>query len=187
VFAARNRSRKGTLPKMPKSTAAIARRAALATLALLLAACAAVPVPSGPGPPVIAPREARSLGVAPVQGTRVTFAMTTVTGIPGKFQIALQQSLQKFAATRDVLLVSTSDPKATYRVEGYISAIGDVNRVVLVYVWDVFDTTGNRVHRFSGEEPTQVGAVDPWTAVKLDMIDDAARETIDALADWARV
>ena len=172
---------------MPKSTMALARRAALATLALPLAACTAVPGPSGPGPPLIAPRESRGLGAAPVQGTRVTFAMTTVTGIPGKFQIALQDSLKKFAATRDVVLVPTTDTTATYRVEGYISAIGDVNRVILVYVWDVFDASGSRIHRFSGEEPTQSGAVDPWTAVKLNMIEDAARETIDALADWARV
>jgi hypothetical protein len=170
---------------MPRWTAAIARRAALGTLALLLAACAAVPVPTGPGPPVIPPKESRSLGPAPVQG-RVTFAVTTITGIPGKFQIALNQSLQKFATTRDVALVPYGSG-ATYRVEGYISAIGDVNRVILVYVWDVFDASGNRVHRFSGEEPTHSGAVDPWTAVKLDTIDDAARETIDALADWARV
>jgi hypothetical protein len=172
---------------MPRSTAAIVRRAALATLALLLAACSVVPVAIGPGPPVIAPKESRSLGPAPVQGTRVTFAVTTVTGIPGKFQIALEQALQKFAATRDVALVPFGSGGATYRVEGYISAIGDVNRVILVYVWDVFDASGNRVHRFSGEEPTHSGSVDPWTAVKLETIDDAARETIDALADWARV
>jgi len=171
---------------MPRLTTAIARGAALATLALVLAACAAVSVPVGPGPPVIPPKESRSLGPAPVQG-RVTFAVTTVTGIPGKFQIALQQSLQKFATTRDVALVPYAASGATYRVEGYISAIGDVNRVILVYVWDVFDASGNRVHRFSGEEPTHSGAVDPWTAVKLETIDDAARETIDALADWARV
>jgi hypothetical protein len=171
---------------MPRLTAALARRAALLTLALVVSGCASVLVPNGPGPPLVRPREALSLGPAPVQGTTVKFAMTTVTGIPGRFDIALQQSLKKFAATRHLTLVPFGDQTATYRVEGYISAIGDVNRVILVYVWDVFDPSGNRVHRFSGQEPTTGGGVDPWTAVQTDVIDNAARDTIDALADWAR-
>jgi hypothetical protein len=171
---------------MPRLTAGFARCAALLTLALVLSACASVLIPSGPGPPVVRPREGLTLGPAPVQGTAVKFAMTTVTGIPGRFDITLQQSLKKFAATRNLTLVPFGDQTATYRVEGYISAIGDVNRVILVYVWDVFDASGNRVHRFSGQEPTEGGGVDPWTAVQPLVIDAAARDTIDALADWAR-
>src|SRR5947209_4095550 len=66
---------------MPKSTMALARRGALATLALVLAACTAVPVPSGPGPPLIAPRKSRGLGAAPVQGARVTCARDAGTGV----------------------------------------------------------------------------------------------------------
>ena len=65
-------------------------------------------------------------------------------------------------------------------------AIGDVNHVILVYVWDVDDAAGNRIHRFSGQEPTSGGGVDPWTAVTLKVMDDTARDTIDALADWSR-
>jgi hypothetical protein len=53
-------------------------------------------------------------------------------------------------------------------------------------VWDVYDADGNRIHRFTGQEPTGGGGADPWTAVTVEVIDDAARETIDALADWAR-
>jgi hypothetical protein len=136
---------------------------------------------------VIAPKEALTgLGPAPIRGPNVKFALTTVTGIPGKFQVALDESLKKFAMTRDMKLVAFGDNSATYRVEGYISAIGDSNRVILVYVWDVFDASGNRIHRFSGQEPAGDGGVDPWTAVDLKVIDNAARETIDALADWTR-
>jgi hypothetical protein len=164
----------------------IVRFAALATAALCLTACASALLPSGPGPPVIAPRQARALGPAPVQGENVKFGVTTVTGIPGMFQIALDDALRRFAATRNLSIVPYGDAGATYRLQGYISAVGDVNRVILVYVWDVFDASGNRVHRFSGQEPTGSGGIDPWTAVDVRAIDNAARETVDALADWAR-
>jgi hypothetical protein len=169
---------------MPKSNAGRARHAALATLALLLTACSVPLVPAGPGPPVLGIR--RDLGPAPVQGANLKVAVTTVTGIPGRLQIALEESLRKFAATRNLTIVSYGDSAATYRITGYISAVGDVNRVLLVYVWDVFDADGNRVHRFSGQEPTGGSGADPWTAVSVQLIDHAARETIDALADWAR-
>jgi hypothetical protein len=155
-------------------------------MALLLTACSSPLLPAGPGPPVIGLRQARNLGPAPVQGPSVKFAVTTVTGIPGRLQIALEDSLQKFAATRNLAIVSYGDATATYRLEGYISAVGDVNRVLLVYVWDIFDADGSRIHRISGQEPARGGGVDPWTAVTVQLIDDAARETIDALADWAR-
>ena len=171
---------------MPERIARLARQAALATMALVLAACSTALIPSGPGPPVIAPKQARTLGPAPIQGANVRFAVATATGIPGTFQIALDQSLKKFAATRNLTIVPFGDNSATYRIVGYISAVGDVNRVILVYVWDVYDAAGNRIHRLSGEEPTGSGGVDPWTAVNREAIDSAARQTIDALADWAR-
>jgi hypothetical protein len=165
----------------------LARRAGVRTLALLLAACSLSKIPTGPGPPVLNPRQALQFGPAPIRGPNVKFGITTVTGIPGTFQIALDDSLKKFAATRNLNIVPFGDSTATYRVEGYISAIGDVNKVILVYVWDVFDASGTRLHRVSGQEAAEEGAADPWTAIEFKDIDAAARETIDALADWTRV
>jgi hypothetical protein len=165
--------------------AATARHALLLTAAMLLSACTPVLV-NGPGPPVIAPKEALTLGPAPLTGGAAKFALTTVTGMPGADQIELEQALKTYAATRKVQLVDWGDAGATYRVEGYISAIGDSNRVILVYVWDVFDAEGNRIHRFTGQEPTGGGGADPWTAITLQVVDEAARQTIDALADWSR-
>jgi hypothetical protein len=170
---------------MPTSTAPFIRCPALLGLALLVSACSPVLV-APPGPPVIAPRQAVTLGPAPVKGAGAKFALTTVTGMPGADQIELEQALKKFATTRNLQLVDWGDATATYRVEGYISAIGDSNRVILVYVWDVFDAEGNRIHRFTGQEPARGGGADPWTAVTLGLVDDAARQTIDALADWSR-
>ncbi len=175
------------MPKMQRPPLARLRLVAVAALGVALAGCVAMQQPKlGPGPPVIAPTKVLTLGAAPVKGADVTFAVSTVTSIPGEFAIALDESLKRYAATRKVNIVSQDSPSATYRVSGYISAIGDTNRVMLVYVWDVFDGNGNRLHRFSGQEPAGMGGADPWTAVTTKVIDDAARQTVDALADWVR-
>jgi hypothetical protein len=171
---------------MPNRAHSLVRSAALIVLALVLAACAAAQPRLGPGPPVIAPKGALSLGPAPVKGQAVSFAVSTVTAIPGTFAFILQDELKAFAASRNLVVITDDDPTATYQVKGYISAIGDANRVMLVYVWDVFDASGNRLHRFSGQEPAGKGSVDPWTAVTKEVIRDAARETVDALAEWIR-
>lgn len=153
-------------------------------IALALGACMAERPQLGP--PVIAPTKLKTLGPAPVKGATVRFAFSRVTSVPGEFVLTLEDSLKDSAAARDLALVAEDDPTATYRVKGYLSAIGDVNGILMVYVWDVFDAAGNRLHRFSGQLPAPGRGADPWTGVSTEMIETAARETIDALADWAR-
>ena len=175
------------MPRTLTPTRRVIRLAAILTLGLALAACATSYRPQlGPGPPVIRPTEISTLGVAPIKGPDVTVAFATASSIPGEFDYALQDALVQFAEDRDLTIVDVDDPKATYRMLGYVSAIGDVNRVQLVYTWDVFDPNGTRIHRFTGQEPAGSGGADPWTAVTVGVIEDAARETIDAVADWLR-
>ena len=169
---------------MHPTTGGLVRLATVMALVLALAACSA----ERPrlGPPVVAPTRLGPLGPAPVRGPDARFAFATVTSVPSAFVFALEDSLEEAAATRGVTLVAEDDPTATYRVNGYLSAVGDVNGILMVYVWDVFDADGRRVHRFSGQQPAPGAGADPWTGVDAEMIDIAARETIDALADWVR-
>lgn len=158
-------------------------------LAAVLSACVAERLAQRPdlGPPVIAPTKLKTLGPAPVRAPVASFAFDPVENVPGEFVFAMEDALKAYAPTRNLALASQDDADAaTYRVRGYLSAIGDTHRVLLVYVWDVFDAAGNRVHRVSGQEPAPGGGADPWSAVEAAMIDVAARETIDALADWVR-
>ena len=84
-------------------------------------------------------------------------------------------------------LVADGDPTATYRVKGYLSAVGDVERHDAGLRLDVSDAPGTRLHRFSGQEPATAAAPTRGSAVTGDqIIDEAARDTIDALADWTR-
>jgi hypothetical protein len=169
---------------MHRPSGGLVRLATILAVAVALAACTA----ERPrlGPPVISPTKLGTLGPAPIKGAAAHFAFATVTSVPGEFVYALDDSLKSAAAARGLTLVGEDDPTTTYWVKGYLSAIGDVNGILLVYVWDVFDVSGSRLHRFSGQLPAPGEGADPWTGVTTAMIETAARETVDALADWVR-
>ncbi len=156
--------------------------------ALSITACVPVSAPEfGPGPPpMLTPKKARTLGPAPITGPAVRFAFAPVTGLPGEMRFALQTDLTRYATTRQLAVVPQGDPTATYQVTGYLSAVGDSNGTLLVYVWDVSDLRGTPLYRISGQEAAPGSATDPWAGIQTVQIDQAARETIDKLADWVR-
>lgn len=151
-----------------------------------LGACVPIRAPQlGPGPPpMLSPKQAKTLGPAPVKGALVRFAFAPVTGVPGEMRFQLESSLKKFAATRDLAIVPDGDPSATYHVRGYLSAVGDASGTLLVYVWDVTDLGGTPLYRVSGQEAAPGSPADPWEGMKAEQVDRAARDTIDKLADW---
>ncbi len=170
---------------MHRLSARLLRLLPVALLAFAVAACMAERPQLGP--PVISPTRIGKLGPAPVKGAAATFAFQTVTSVPGELAFALEDDLKKAADTRELPIASADDAaSATYQVKGYLSAVGDVNGILLVYVWDVFDRNGTRLHRFSGQQSAKGKGADPWSGVTTDMIDAAARETIDELVDWTR-
>ncbi len=179
--------RTGLDRQMPRSMFARARLLLLPLFAaVFLAACSAADRPSL-GPPAFGLSEARALGTAPVRGAEnVRFAFITLTGIPGQARFDLEKALKKYAATRNLNIVVGDDPTATYRIKGYLSAVGDENGTLLVYTWDVYDTGGRPLHRIAGQQTAKGAAGDPWAGIEITQLDDAARETIDKLADWIR-
>ncbi len=114
------------------------------------------------------------------------FAFAPVTGAPATVLTNISAQLGKEAFAQQITLVPSDDPAATYIIKGYLSAIGDASGTIIVYVWDVFDRTGRRVHRISGQEMAPGAARDPWSGVDTATAVDVARQTISALVAWGR-
>ncbi len=173
---------------MFRSIRSVMRIAVLALAPAAIAACVPVNAPKLAGPPIIAPQQVRNLGPAPVRGAEtVRFAFATLTGLPAEQRFEMEKQLRKYAATRNLVLLKEEDPTATYRIKGYLSALGDNNGTLLVYTWDVFDASGQtRLHRLSGQQTGQDSSTDPWVGIRTRELESAARETIDKLADWVR-
>jgi len=112
-------------------------------------------------------------------------AFLPVTGAPQSVVTQLAGAMRSAAQSNSVPVVVSVERGARYQVKGYFSALSDNSGTMLVYVWDVLDANGVRVHRISGQERGSSSSGDPWSGVNSDVIDRVARNTMSGLKSWA--
>lgn len=112
-------------------------------------------------------------------------AFLPVTGAPQSAVTKLAGAMRNAARSNAVPVVVSVDRGAQYQLKGYFSALNDGSGAVLVYVWDVLDAKGVRVHRISGQERGGTSTGDPWAGISDDMISRVAGTTMNALRSWA--
>ena len=54
----------------------------------------------------------------------------------------------------------------------------------VIYVWDVYDAKGNRVHRISGQEKARAGSGEGWDAVPNSSMQAIGNSTVEQFASW---
>lgn len=114
------------------------------------------------------------------------FAFAPVTGGPPEEISTLSKQIAQNAEAAGLTLVQQGDPSTTYLVKGYLSAVGGSSGTVVIYVWDVLDTSGARLHRISGQENSGASSGDPWAGVSNKTLSTIARDTVGQLAAWLR-
>ena len=164
------------------------RRAALAALTLVLAGCqASNPPPTAAalaGPTVAAPPEATQPSLPPVPAALASFRFDQVLGVPTNQADVLAEAIGTYARARNLTLVRRGDPTATYRVLGYLSAVGGTGDTSVVYVWDIVDAQNRRLHRITGTEITSGGDADPWSGVSDTVLANIAARTVEGIYAW---
>lgn len=113
---------------------------------------------------------------------RVRFA--PVIGAPGTASAPLATRLNARATQRGIGLVGPDDKSATHVMKGYFSAITEDGETSVIYVWDVTDPAGTRVHRIQGQARALSGGADGWNGVQPATMEAIADQTIDQLASW---
>ena len=141
----------------------------------LLAGCNTTQLDPGANLPSVKP---------PVTGSAAVFAFAPVTGVPTPILQALSAALNREAAAQRLRVVPNSDPSRVYEVRGFISAVADGQSTRLVYVWDVVDRNGARLHRITGQQAGGRPTGDPWTGIGNQTVNLAARQTISDLLKW---
>lgn len=171
---------------MAISLAAIPRLAALCALAFLVTTCAPVEAPRlGSGPPVLSATTLKTFSKPTPTSAVVALALEPITNAPGEMIYGFEDALKANAPRRQLKIVDIDDPTAVYRLKVYLSAVGDYSGSLIIYVADVFDSTGERVRRISGQIKTGGSTADPWAPIKsTGVVGQAAQETVDALGDW---
>ncbi|PDQ22131.1 hypothetical protein CN311_05240 [Mesorhizobium sanjuanii] len=165
----------GTTPPataaQPSATAQPTAPPAPAASAPAASAQAAAPaVPSAKSASAIARTR---LQVAPIVGASVE-AATPLTA-----------ELQTRAKQRGITLAGSADQVATHVLKGYFSTMSEGKDTTVIYVWDVYDPSGNRLHRINGQQkaPSANGA-EGWAAVAPATMQSIADQTIDQFAAW---
>lgn len=121
--------------------------------------------------------------VAPVANP-TTIAIAPTIGAPAEEIPALTQSLTARASQLGIKVAATGTKNVAHVLKGYFSAIADGSRTTVIYVWDVLDPSGTRLHRIQGQESVAGGSGDGWSSVPAATMQAIGTATIDQYAAW---
>lgn len=124
------------------------------------------------------PQQQAALGPS----TAVTFL--PVQGAPQDKVSLLSRSLRESAQSNQLNLLPTTQGGSQYQIKGYFSALSDGSGTLLVYIWDVLDGSGKRLHRINGQERASTIKSDPWQAITDVELNRVADTTTSRLKSW---
>lgn len=155
------------------------------TGALMLAGCTS---PSG-GNASLAPLtsdfgQPAQASKAPVDMSKVRnykLFISPIIGAPLEIVTPLSLRFDTIVKTQSITLAANMETDADYILKGYFSNLTENNQTTVLYVWDVMDKQGNRVHRLQGQE--KVPGKNGWSAVPATVMSKIADDT---MADYFR-
>ncbi|MDX8447835.1 hypothetical protein [Mesorhizobium captivum] len=143
------------------------------------------PTTTSPAPTATA---AASTPATPAQTAAIAKTRLQVAPIVGASVEAaapLTAELQARARQRGVTLVGSTDQTATHVLKGYFSTMSEGKDTTVIYVWDVYDPSGNRLHRINGQQKApSAGSTEGWPAVAPATMQAIADQTIDQFTAW---
>jgi hypothetical protein len=107
-----------------------------------------------------------------------------IIGAPVQAVTPLSKELGVSARGNGLTIKSSSDQTAQHVLKGYLSAFSDGDKVTVVYVWDVLDNAGGRLHRLQGQESVSGGGGDAWASVPASVMQEIGVNTIAEYMKW---
>ena len=118
------------------------------------------------------------------QATAGTIRFLPIIGAPVQAVTPLSKELGASARGNGLTIKPSSDQTAEHVLKGYLSAFSDGDKVTVVYVWDVLDNAGGRLHRIQGQESVPAKGSDAWAAVPAEMMQSIGVNTIAEYLKW---
>lgn len=145
------------------------------------AAAATVPAPSAAGQTAAATTGATTDASAAVIPRITALQLAPIVGISVEAADPLTARLVQRAKERGIPMARAQAP-ASHVLKGYFSALAEGSETTVVYVWDLLDAAGNRLHRVQGQEKVPGGA--GWPSVRATTMQTVADRTMDDLGQW---
>ena len=126
-----------------------------------------------------------SLPAGPIR-TDARVQVAPIVGASVEAAAPLTERLALRTRERGITLAGSTDTApATIVLRGYFSVMSEGSDTTVVYVWDVYDPQGNRLHRITGQQTAATaGRQEGWPAVTPKTMQDIADKTVDQLALW---
>lgn len=117
-------------------------------------------------------------------GSGNTIRFLPIIGAPVQAVTPLSRQLGAEARAKGLTIRASNDNSAENILKGYFSAFADGGKVNVIYVWDVLDANGVRLHRLQGQETVAAKGSDPWDAVTDRVMQDIAAKTLNDYSSW---
>lgn len=132
-------------------------------------------------PQVQQPQKAAAIVPAAAAGT---IRFLPIIGAPVEVVTPLSKQLGAEARSHGLTIKAASDTSSQHILKGYFSALNDGGKTTVVYVWDVLDGTGNRLHRIQGQDTVNATAANLWSVVPPQTMQAIATKTINEYLSW---
>lgn len=146
--------------------------------------------PSAPGntapaslPP---PAQQQQASLPPPAESAGTIRFLPIIGAPVQAVTPLSRQLGTEARALGLTIRASADENAEHILKGYLSSFSDTGTVTVIYVWDVLDRNGGRLHRIQGQETVPGRSTDPWNAVPATTMQEIARKSLANYMAWKR-
>lgn len=120
----------------------------------------------------------------PASSSSGTIRFLPIIGAPVQAVTPLSRQLGAEARAKQLTIRPSSDTTAENILKGYLSAFVDGPNVTIVYVWDILDANGARLHRLQGQETVPARGSDPWAAASDSAMQKIAARTLDDYQSW---
>lgn len=107
-----------------------------------------------------------------------------IIGAPVNVVTPLTHRINDDARAKGVELAGSNGTDAAYVMKGYFSVLSEDNQTTILYVWDVMDASGNRLHRIQGQEKVPGASADSWSIVPPSAMQSIADKTMQEYSTW---
>ncbi len=130
------------------------------------------------------PAPAASAMLPPAVAAKTRLRFDPIVGATVEAATPLTERLATSARVRGMKLAGSADPSATHVLKGYFSTLTEGGETTVIYVWDVYDLSGNRLHRINGQQKAPSIGGDGWAGVPPATMQAIADVTVEQLAVW---
>lgn len=107
-----------------------------------------------------------------------------IIGAPVSVVTPLTHRINDDARAKGVELAGNNGTDAAYVMKGYFSVLSEDNQTTILYVWDVMDASGNRLHRIQGQEKVPGASANSWSIVPPSAMQSIADKTMQEYSTW---